>query len=65
MLEGLEQTIAKVDCMVCNGSLNSYDSYSCPVCRGVGFVHVQALEEMSLSEVVHKAGHYEILIERL
>jgi hypothetical protein len=65
MLEELKQTIVKVDCMACNGSLNSYDSYSCPVCQGAGFAHVKALEGMLLPECFQKAGNYEAFMERL
>jgi DnaJ-class molecular chaperone len=44
------QKIVKEDCLACNGngSLNSYDSYSCPICQGDGFVEVQVLEETQI-----------------
>jgi DnaJ-class molecular chaperone len=57
MLKELKQRIIKVECLACNGnsSLNSYDSYSCPICRGTGFVEVQALEEVLLPETKSNA----------
>jgi hypothetical protein len=45
MVKELQQQTVKVGCLACNGSLNSYDSYSCPVCQGAGFVEVMPLEE--------------------
>jgi DnaJ-class molecular chaperone len=38
-----------------NGSLNSFDSYSCPICQGTGFVEVQALEKTQLPKVMANA----------
>jgi hypothetical protein len=48
MVKEVLQRTAKVSCWACNGSLNSYDSYVCPVCQGTGWVEVQALEEKQL-----------------
>ena len=59
MVKELEQRTVKAACSACNGSLNSYDSYSCPVCQGTGLVEVQALEEEFLPKAVLNA---EILI---
>jgi DnaJ-class molecular chaperone len=50
MLKELPRRIVNVDCLACNGngSLNSYDSYSCPICQGAGFIEVRASEEVLL-----------------
>jgi predicted RNA-binding Zn-ribbon protein involved in translation (DUF1610 family) len=48
MVKELQQRTVKAGCLACNGSLNSYDSYSCPICRGTGLVEVQALEEAQI-----------------
>jgi DnaJ-class molecular chaperone len=52
MLREFQPRIVKVNCLACNGngSLYSYDSYSCPICQGNGFVEVQAFEEVLLPE---------------
>jgi RecJ-like exonuclease len=50
MLKEVKQRIGLAECWACNGSLNFYDSYSCPICQGVGFVEVQALEEVLFPE---------------
>jgi DnaJ-class molecular chaperone len=57
MLKEPRQKIVKADCLACNdnGSLNSFDSYSCPICQGTGFVEVQALEEVQLPKVMANA----------
>jgi DnaJ-class molecular chaperone len=57
MLKELQHRILKVDCLACNGngSLNSFDSYSCPICQGTGCVEVQALEEAQLPKVMANA----------
>jgi RecJ-like exonuclease len=52
MLKETKRRIGLVDCWACNGSLNSYDSYSCPICQGTGFVEVLDLPEA----VLPKAG---------
>jgi DnaJ-class molecular chaperone len=57
MLKESQHRIVKADCLACsgNGSLNSFDSYSCPVCQGTGFVGVQAVEEAQLPKVMANA----------
>jgi hypothetical protein len=55
MVKELHQRTVKVDCLACNGSLYSYDSYSCPVCQGAGFVEVVPLEEALLPKAVSNA----------
>jgi DnaJ-class molecular chaperone len=55
MLVEMKPNIGLVDCLACNGSLNSYDSYSCPICQGTGFVEVQALEETQPPKVMANA----------
>jgi hypothetical protein len=55
VVKEFQQRIVKVDCLACSGDLHSYDSYSCPVCQGTGFVEVQAFEEALLPKAVSKA----------
>lgn len=50
MFKEFQSRIVKVNCLACNGSLYAYDSYSCPICQGTGFVEVQAFEEVLLPE---------------
>jgi DnaJ-class molecular chaperone len=55
MVKEFQQRTVKAGCLACNGSLNSYDSYFCPVCQGTGFVEVQAFEEVLLPKAASKA----------
>jgi DnaJ-class molecular chaperone len=65
MSKELQQRNVKVKCLACNGSLNSYDSYSCPFCQGTGFVEAQIVEEEFLPKAMAKVGGYEFGVERL
>jgi len=65
MLQELQERNVKVKCLACNGSLNSYDSYSCPFCQGTGIVEAQIVEEALLPEAMAKVGGYEFRVERL
>jgi hypothetical protein len=59
MVKEPQRRTVKAVCLACNGSLNSYDSYFCPVCQGTALVEVQAIEEVLLPKAVLKA---EILV---
>jgi hypothetical protein len=65
MLKELKQSNFVFDCPACNGSLNSYDSYSCPICQGASLVKVKAMEELFLPEPMPQVGEYEFSIEHL
>jgi hypothetical protein len=65
MVKELQQRNVKVNCLACNGSLHSYDSYSCPVCQSAGFVEAQSMEEALFPEAMARVGGYEFRVERL
>jgi DnaJ-class molecular chaperone len=65
MVRQFQQRNVKGKCLACNGSLNSYDSYSCPFCQGTGFVEAQTIGEALLAEAMAKVGGYEFRVERL
>ena len=37
-------------CPACRGSLNTYDSYCCPICQGTGLAHVPDIKEVFVPE---------------
>jgi DnaJ-class molecular chaperone len=59
MVKESQQRTVKVICSACNGSLNSYDFYSCPVCQGSGFVKPQIVEEAPFPEAMAKDDGFE------